>query len=97
MTNRYGATCHFETSALNDPKVILNVEGKGTAYMFYQWPQLQNSNPFRYRTSRFRVTGHFEKSAPKYLKIILNAIQGQNMYICSTRTPESQIPLLFVL
>ncbi len=65
MTSRFQVTGQFETSVLNDHKMILNNK------MSKQTHKLNNSTtvsqiPLRFcsTASRFRVIGHFQTSAP---------------------------------
>ncbi len=55
---------HFETSALNDPKMTLNTERSQLLHIHVTTtPASQNFTPFNSTASCFRVTGHFQTSA----------------------------------
>ncbi len=56
-------TNHFETSALNNPKMTLNTKrSKITARAYHNYTHVSNFAPFRSTASQFRVTRHFETS-----------------------------------
>ncbi len=60
----FWTTGHFNTSAPNDPKMILNTTRSTLPPHTPQCPRPPNFIPFHPMTSHFRVTGHFDTSAP---------------------------------
>ncbi len=81
---------HFETSALNDPRMT-----DTPYYTHYNYPRVKNFNPFRSTVSHVWVITYFETSTPNDLHMTLNTKRSNVAYIHVTTTPESQISPCF--
>ncbi len=88
---RFRVTGHFEKSALDDPRMILNAKRSKVLHMHVlRTPEYENFTPFRFAVSLFRVTSHFEKSTPdSNMTLSIKRSKVPHMHV--TTTPEFQI------
>ena len=97
MVSCFQNTGHFETSALNDPKMTLTLKGQRYPIYILQLPpsilppppRVPNFTPYRSTASYFQVTGHFERSAPNDPKVFFNTKISNVPHIHVTITPKS--------